>query len=267
MENKNQIRDAVRERYSQIAERAANAPVDCCTPKIGSSCCNPNEDLDLRSEKMGYSLNELNQVPEGSNLGLGCGNPQAIAKLKAGETVIDLGSGAGFDAFLAAKQVGENGQVIGVDMTPEMIKRARQNAEKIAARQVDFRLGEIEHLPVANETADVIISNCVINLSPEKLKVFQEAFRVLKPGGRLAISDIVALEELPEEIQKDLSLYAGCVSGASTVHELTQMLKSSGFKQISIEPKSESKNLIQDWDESNTFSEYIISASIEAVKP
>jgi ubiquinone/menaquinone biosynthesis C-methylase UbiE len=216
---------------------------------------------------MGYSLNELNQVPEGSNLGLGCGNPQAIAKLKAGETVIDLGSGAGFDAFLAAKQVGENGQVIGVDMTPEMIKRARQNAEKIAARQVEFRLGEIEHLPVANETADVIISNCVINLSPEKLKVFQEAFRVLKPGGRLAISDIVALEELPEEIQRDLSLYAGCVSGASTVHELTQMLRSSGFTQISIEPKSESKNLIQDWDESNTFSEYIISASIEAVKP
>lgn len=263
MKNKDEIRDAVRERYSQVAVANSNQPQSCCGP----DCCSPQETFDLQSLKLGYSKEELKQVPEGANLALGCGNPQAIAALKAGEVVIDLGSGAGFDAFLAAQQVGKTGKVIGVDMTPSMISKARKNAEKMETTQVEFLLGEIENLPIANETADVIISNCVINLSPEKHKVFREAFRVLKRGGRLAISDIVALKELPETIQSDLALYAGCVSGASTVATLKQLLADSGFVDIRIQPKSESQSVIQDWDKNNSFSDYVISATIEAVKP
>ena len=263
MKDTNEIRDAVRKRYSQIATADPTQSESCCAP----NCCSPQEDFDLKSLKLGYSKEELKQAPEGANLGLGCGNPQAIAALKPGEVVIDLGSGAGFDAFLAARQVGENGQVIGVDMTPSMITKARQNANKIDAKQVEFRLGEIENLPVADETADVIISNCVINLSPEKPKVFQEAFRVLKHGGRLAISDIVALKELPEAIRTDLALYAGCVSGASSIETLKQTLKDAGFEDVRIHPKEESKSVIEDWDANNLFSGYVISATIEAVKP
>jgi len=263
MENKNVIRDAVRERYSQIAGAGPISAKSCCGP----DCCSPQEDFDIQSFKLGYSSEELKQVPEGANLGLGCGNPQAIAGLKPGETVVDLGSGAGFDAFLAAKQVGETGQVIGVDMTPAMISKSRGNAEKINLPQVEFRLGEIENLPVANDTADVIISNCVINLSPEKPKVFKEAFRILKHGGRLAISDVVALKELPEQIKSDLSLYSGCLAGASSIPALTSMMEEAGFKNIRINPKEESKEVIREWDPNNSFSDYIISATIEAVKP
>lgn len=263
MKNKDEIRDAVRERYSDIAIAGSTQQQSCCGP----DCCSPQESFDLQSLKLGYSKEELKQVPEGANLGLGCGNPQAIAALKAGEVVVDLGSGAGFDAFLAAQQVGKTGKVIGVDMTPSMISKARKNAEKLETTQVEFRLGEIENLPIANEIVDVIISNCVINLSPEKHKVFKEAFRVLKSGGRLAISDIIALKELPEAIQSDLALYAGCVSGASTVATLKQLLADSGFVDIRIQPKNESKSIIQDWDKNNSFSDYVISATIEAVKP
>jgi SAM-dependent methyltransferase len=263
MENKNEIRDAVRERYSQIAGSGPVATKSCCGP----DCCSPQDDLDIQSFKLGYSPEELKQVPEGANLGLGCGNPQAIAALKPGETVVDLGSGAGFDAFLAARQVGETGLVIGVDMTPAMISKARKNAEKINITQVEFRLGEIENLPVANEIADVIISNCVINLSPEKPKVFKEAFRILKHGGRLAISDIVTLKELPDEVKSDMALYTGCVAGASSVSALTEMMEDAGFTDIRIQAKDESKEVIREWDQNNSFSDYVISATIEAVKP
>lgn len=264
MENNNSIRNVVRERYSSIAK--SSLLNSCCSPSTESACCMP-QDFDIQSLKLGYSEEELKLAPEGSNLGLGCGNPQAMAAIKSGEVVLDLGSGAGFDAFLAAKKVGENGLVIGVDMTPDMITKARENTEKIEAKQVDFRLGEIENLPVANDNVDVIISNCVINLSPDKPKVFKEAYRVLKSGGRLAISDIVTLTELPEKLKSDMEMYSACVSGASSIDEIKSMLEDTGFMHINIQDKAESKKFIQEWDTKNTFSDYIISASIEAIKP
>ena len=180
-------------------------------------------------------------------MGLGCGNPGAIASIKPGETILDLGSGGGFDCFLAASEAGNAGQVIGIDMTPTMISKARDNAVKGHYNNVEFRLGEIEHMPVANDTVDVIISNCVINLSPDKQQVFSEAFRVLKPGGRLAISDVVASAELPEEIKNDLALYSGCMAGASQISELQAILEKNGFEKINIAPKDESKDFIKDW--------------------
>ncbi|MEZ5105089.1 MAG: arsenite methyltransferase [Draconibacterium sp.] len=267
MKNENKIRDAVRERYGKIALAASEVQNGCCTPTKNNQCCSSQEDFDLKSLKIGYSIEEVKHVPESSNLGLGCGNPQAIANLRAGEIVVDLGSGAGFDAFLAARQVGESGKVIGVDMTPAMISKARKNAEAIDFNNVEFRLGEIENLPVANAVADVIISNCVINLSPEKQKVFNEAHRVLKPGGRLAISDVVSLKELPENIKANMELYGACISGASSVNELTAMMNSAGFENISIKPKEESREIIKEWDSSEIFADYVISASIEAIKP
>jgi arsenite methyltransferase len=206
-------------------------------------------------------------VPQGANMGLGCGNPQAIAALKTGETVLDLGSGGGFDCFLAARQVGETGRVIGVDMTPAMISKARHNAEQGGYRNVEFRLGEIEHLPVADATVDVIISNCVINLSPDKSRVFADAYRVLKPGGRLAISDIVASAELPEHVRTDMALYTGCMAGASLVADIEAMLAASGFTQIRVAPKDESKSFIRDWAPETEITDYVVSATIEAVKP
>jgi SAM-dependent methyltransferase len=224
-------------------------------------------DADDAARTLGYTEEEITAVPQGSNLGLGCGNPQAIASLKAGETVLDLGSGAGFDAFLAARQVGDSGFVIGVDMTPDMVAKARGNAEKCGFQNVEFRLGEIEHLPVADNSVDVIISNCVINLSPEKAKVFEEAFRVLKPGGRLAISDIVATAELPEEARHNLALYTGCVAGASLIGDTERMLTESGFTQIQIKPKDESRSFIRDWVPGGHVEDYVVSAAIEARKP
>ncbi len=206
-------------------------------------------------------------MPAGADLGLGCGNPQAIAALQPGETVLDLGSGAGFDCFLAVRQVGPSGLVIGVDMTAEMVTKARQNAEKAGYGNVEFRLGEIEHLPVADASVDVIISNCVINLSPDKFQVFREAFRVLRPGGRLAISDIVTTAPLPEEVRHDLALYAGCIAGAATIMEIEAMLREAGFKQIRIQPKDESRQLIREWAPGRKIEDFIVSATIEAVKP
>ncbi len=209
----------------------------------------------------------MSGVPEGSNMGLGCGNPQAIASLQPGETVLDLGSGGGFDCFLAVRAVGDKGLVIGVDMTPEMITKSRRNAEKAGMGNVDFRLGELENLPVADGMVDVIISNCVINLSPEKEKVFSEAFRVLKPGGRLAISDIVAAAELPDDIKNDMAIHTGCIAGASSIQELESMLHRTGFGNIRVKPKAESRTFIRDWMPGSKIEDYVVSATIEAVKP
>jgi SAM-dependent methyltransferase len=252
------ILEAVRRRYGQAAE------VEGCS--CGPSCCGTSAP-DAVSQALGYSAGEIAAVPAGANLGLGCGNPQAIAALKPGETVLDLGSGAGSDCFLAARQVGPTGRVIGVDMTPEMLTKARANAERGGYPNVEFRLGEIEHLPVADSAIDVILSNCVINLSPDKARVFAESFRVLRPGGRLAISDVVACADLPAHIRDDIALLTGCMAGASTMIEVGQMLTTAGFQQIRIEPKEESKSFIREWAPDVPITDYVIAATIEAVKP
>lgn len=256
------IRKAVRDRYGKVAE---SGTAGCgCSP----SCCDAaSTDAKVTTLGLGYSTTDVNEVPDGANMGLGCGNPNAIASLKRGETVLDLGSGGGFDCFLALKAVGETGQVIGVDMTSEMVSKARKNAESLGQGNIDFRLGEIENLPVADATVDVILSNCVINLSPDKSKVFQEAFRVLKPGGRLAISDIVATAELPAHLKNDMALLTGCISGAATITDIEEMLADRGFEQIAVRPKDESKDFIQNWVPGSNIEEYVISASIEALKP
>lgn len=249
-----ELREAVRERYANIAINR------------GSDCCGEGN-ADVTSARLGYSEDELTAVPEGANLGLGCGNPQAIANLKPGETVLDLGSGAGFDCFLAAKAVGETGYVLGVDMTHEMLQKARENASKLCAENVEFRLGEIEHLPVADNTVDVIISNCVVNLSPDKPQVYREAFRALKPGGRLAISDVVAFRTLPETVLNDLKAYTGCMAGASLITELQTILGDAGFTNIQITSKDESREVIDDWAPGTDVADYVASANVEAVKP
>ena len=257
-----EIRQAVRENYAAVAR--ADSGCGC-----GPACCTPVglPAADILSRGIGYSESEVSAVPEGANMGLGCGNPQAIAELKPGEVVLDLGSGGGFDCFLAARQVGESGHVIGVDMTPDMVSKARGNAQKGGYSNVEFRLGEIEHLPVADGTVDAIISNCVLNLSPDKGQVFRDAFRVLKPGGRLAISDIVATAVLPEEARRDLALYTGCMAGASLIGDLEAMMKSAGFDQVRITPKDESRAFISEWPQGRKIEDFVISANIEAVKP
>lgn len=258
-----EIRTVVRKKYGEVAKSDSSG---CCTPM--SSCCGePVTSLENLGTLTGYSEEELSLAPQGSNMGLGCGNPQAIAALKPGETVLDLGSGGGFDCFLAAKQVGDTGKVIGVDMTPEMISKARENALKGDYSNVEFRLGEIERIPAADSSIDVIISNCVINLSPKKLDVFKEAFRILKPGGRLAISDVVATAQLPPEFKNDLDLLSACVSGAATMAEITEMLQEAGFQNIEIQTKDESRELISHWVPGKNVQDYIVSATIEAVKP
>jgi len=261
------VKTTVRERYGRIAEQGGScgcAPT-CCTPAPAGKP--QDRDAAAVSRGLGYSPDETSAVPEGANLGLGCGNPQAIAALKSGETVLDLGSGAGFDAFLAAPAVGPTGRVIGVDMTPEMVSKARKNQANGGFENVEFRLGEIESLPVADATMDVIISNCVINLSPDKPRVFREAFRVLKPGGRLAVSDIVALAPIPEELRKDWELYTGCVAGASLVDDLKAMLSQAGFTNIRIVRKGESREIIDGWFPGRKAEDFVASANIEAVKP
>jgi len=258
------IRQHVRASYAEVAQR--DEAGEACGEE--SSCCGVSEGpIGLFSTRFGYSEADVDNVPEGADMGLGCGNPRAIASLQEGETVVDLGSGGGFDAFLAAREVGESGLVIGVDMTPDMLSKARNNAVKGGYPNTDFRLGEIEHLPVADNSVDVIISNCVINLSPNKPQVFREAFRVLKSGGRLAISDVVASIELPEEIKNDPILYSGCMAGASEVGLLEEMIAEAGFEQIRIAPKDSSKEFIKDWAPGKGVEEYVLSATIEAVKP
>ena len=249
-----QIKAAVRETYGQIATEERSA--GCCG---SSGCCGPTSDA------IGYSEEERRSAPEGADLGLGCGNPQAIAELKPGERVLDLGSGAGFDAFLAARQVGETGSVIGVDMTVQMIAKARANIGKTELRNVEFRLGEIEHLPVADASVDVIMSNCVINLSTDKAAVFREAFRVLAPGGRVAISDIVATREIPDAVRNDLKAYAGCVSGAALVEDVEALLAAAGFQDVGIEINGNSASLVEGW--SPGAGSLVGSALIRATKP
>ena len=261
-----EVRQNVRNSYREVAQ--ANDSGDCCGEQ--TSCCGVSSDAAINtlvSTRLGYSKDDLANVPEGADMGLGCGNPRAIASIRRGETVLDLGSGGGFDCFLAAAETGESGQVIGVDMTPEMISKARNNADRGNYSQVEFRLGEIEYLPVANDSVDVIISNCVINLSPDKQRVFSEAFRVLKNGGRLAISDVVASTELPQHVRDDLQLYSGCMAGASHIDELGQILADNGFTDIRIAPKDESREFIKDWAPGRGVEEYVVSATIEATKP
>ncbi len=226
--NKEETKKIVREGYAKVAAQKSS----CCGPV--SSCGSTADASNNISKKIGYTDEELKAVPEGANLGLGCGNPVAIASLKEGETVLDLGSGPGFDCFLAAEKVGENGKVIGVDMTPEMLEKARENAAKGNYSNVDFRLGEIENLPVADNSVDVVISNCVINLSPDKESVFKETFRVLKPGGRIMISDVVLSKELPDFVKNSDEAYVGCISGATLKDEYLKTIENAGFKEVEI---------------------------------
>lgn len=262
MSNKEIIRASIRKRYSDIATKGSQG--GCCS---GSCCCNSNPvDINQSSINVGYTELDLSSVPDGANMGLGCGNPIAIASLKEGEIVLDLGSGGGFDCFLAREKVGETGRVIGIDMTPDMIMLARENVEKAGYKNVEFRLGEIEHLPVADESIDVIISNCVINLSLDKTKVFDDAFRVLKSGGRLSITDVVATAELPEQIKEDLEMMSGCIAGAEYVENIKVMLENSGFKNVRMEPKDNSKEIINSWVPDKNIENFVASFIIEATK-
>jgi len=225
---KEDIKEVIKKEYGEIAKQKKS----CCN--LANSCCGNIKTAKDISKRIGYTDNDISTVPESANLGLGCGNPIALASLKEGEVVLDLGSGAGFDTFLAANKVGDDGKVIGIDMTPEMIEKARENAEKGKYKNVEFRLGEINNLPVADNLIDVVISNCVINLVPDKKRVFREAFRVLKPGGRLIVSDIVLLKKLPYEIINSVEAYIGCVSGAIMKDEYTKAIEESGFEEIRI---------------------------------
>jgi SAM-dependent methyltransferase len=247
------VREEVRRRYGATASGKSVCADECCTSTEATS--------------LGYSAQDTAAAPEAANLGLGCGNPLAIASLKEGQVVLDLGSGAGFDCFLAARAVGKTGRVIGVDMTHEMLSKARENAQKNGFTNVEFRLGEIEALPVADNSVDVIISNCVINLSPEKQRVFNEAFRVLKAGGRLAVADMVATAPLPDDIKADWAAYTGCIAGASQITELERMLQASGFKHIKIAAKDSSRSFIREWLPGRRIEDNLVSATIEAVKP
>jgi len=259
-------REDVRQAYAKVASADSAGE----GTELAGSCCGVSDDASINtliSSRLGYSEADMQLAPKGADLGLGCGNPKAIAALSPGEVVIDLGAGAGFDCFLAAHEVTETGHVIGVDMTPTMLSKARGNAARGGYSQVEFRLGEIEHLPIANNTADVIISNCVINLSPDKPQVFREAFRVLKPNGRLAISDVVATVELPEEMRKDKALIAGCMGNAALITDLEAAMEAAGFVDISIQPKDESRSFIKDWAPGSGVEDYVLSATIEARKP
>jgi len=247
------------------AEASAKAG-GCGSPNSGGGCCGGTADAGY-SQQIGYSPTDVASVPAGADLGLGCGNPLAIASIKPGETVLDLGSGAGFDCLLAARQLNGTGRVIGVDMTPPMIGKARRNAAKAGFANVEFRLGEIEHLPVADATVDLIISNCVINLSPEKARVFREAFRVLKPGGRLAISDVVATAPVPPALREQLEAIGACVAGAARVSELQVMLRTAGFNRIDIQPREASRQLVAQWTADPTVADFVVSAYLTAYKP
>lgn len=263
-----EIREIVRERYATIA-RGEDA---CCNEHGGdehtdeASCCGDST-TETESERLGYDDQDIAAVADGADLGLGCGNPGAFAEMSRGETVLDLGSGAGFDCFLAAREVGADGRVIGVDMTPAMVSKARENVVTNDVSNVEFRLGEIAHLPVPDGVIDVVISNCVINLAPEKAKVFAETYRVLEPGGRVAISDVVQTAPFPDQVRLTPESLAGCVAGASTVDALEEMLEEAGFEDIEVQPQSDSREFIREWDADRDLGEYLVSATIQAVKP
>jgi arsenite methyltransferase len=274
--DKEEIRKVVREGYGKIAKQDSS----CCASE--KSCCGSANSAQDIGRKIGYSQEELKAVPEGANLGLGCGNPIALASLKEGEVVLDLGSGAGFDCFLAANQVGKTGKVIGVDMTAEMLDRARENARKGNYDNVEFRLGEIENLPLGDRQVDVIISNCVINLSPNKKRVFQEAFRVLRPGGSLMVSDIVLLKELPAEIKNSVAAYVGCVAGAVTRKEYLETIQAAGFEETKVlgeaafsvellanDPiaREIAKNLKLTPERAEDLANSVVSIKVSAIKP
>jgi SAM-dependent methyltransferase len=260
-------RRLVRERYGAIA--TSDDGEDCCS---SAACCDPaaapgGEGTRERGELLGYSTDDLDSVEAGANLGLGCGNPKALASLAPGESVLDLGSGAGFDCFLAAQEVGEAGRVVGVDMTPEMVEQARANAAANESENVEFRLGEIEHLPVADGTVDVVISNCVVNLSPDEAQVFREAFRALRAGGRLAISDVVLTAPVPDDVRADPDSVAACVAGASTIDRLEELLADAGFEDVEVTPKDDSDRFVREWDDDRDPSAFLVSAAITARKP
>jgi arsenite methyltransferase len=254
-----ELREQVRSRYGDIARREGSC---CC----GGEHASTPTDAASYAAKLGYSPDDVLSVPAGADMGLGCGNPHAIAGLKPGETVLDLGSGGGLDCFLAARQIGPEGRAIGVDMTPDMVSKARRAARDAGYHNVEFRLGEIEHLPVADGTVDIILSNCVINLSPNKQSVFNEAFRVLRSGGRLAISDVVAVRPLPETLRADTGAYCSCVSGAALVSDVEQMLCDAGFSEVRVDIKPESAEIVKDWEHGAGHEEYVRSAIITAVK-
>lgn len=269
---KEEIKKAVSAGYAKIVRGEGS----CCS--TNDSSCKPDD----ISKNIGYTDNDLQSVPKGANLGLGCGNPVAIASLKEGEVVVDLGSGAGFDCFLAANKVGRTGRVIGIDMTPEMIERARANASKGGYENVEFRLGEIENLPVADNGADIIISNCVINLSPDKKSVFKEAYRVIKPGGRIMVSDMVLLRDLPEFIKKSVEAYIGCISGAMIKGDYLEIVRDAGFQDVKIvdeahfpvelmENDPTVKSLIEKYniksEDVKDLTESVVSIKLNAVKP
>ncbi len=263
--NQETVRANVRENYGRIAREGGS----CCGP----TCCSPDAKAEpagarpATAERLGYNSQEIQRVPDEANLGLGCGNPHLNAELKAGETVLDLGSGAGFDCFIAARAVGPTGRVIGVDMTPEMISRARRIADGNESTNIEFRLGEIEHLPVATASVDVIISNCVINLSPDKPAAYREAFRVLKPGGRLTIADIVRTGPMPDAVRDNPDMLSGCVSGAEEPDMLRAILTEAGFVDITLTPTNSSADLLRDWFPGKAMEEYVTSAVLRARKP
>jgi len=248
------VRATVREHYGNIARGTNTACAPGCCGSTGTAAAT-----------LGYTADQTEAIPDGADLGLGCGNPTAIASLGEGETVLDLGAGGGFDCFIAARQVGPRGRVIGVDMTADMIQRARQNARKVNATNVEFRLGEIEHLPVADGSVDAILSNCVINLSPDKPAVFREAFRVLRPGGRLAISDVVATGPIPVELQHQAAALAGCIAGAAPLDDVRAMLIAAGFVGVEVKLAPRSAEIVGAWLPG--IERFVASASIEATKP
>ncbi|MGE0867552.1 MAG: arsenite methyltransferase [Kofleriaceae bacterium] len=260
-----EVRGMVRDHYGKVARSGASTG---CSPASSTGCCSPGSgsaDCGTSAGTLGYTADQMQAAPEGADLGLGCGNPTALASLRPGETVLDLGSGGGFDCFIAAHQVGPTGRVIGVDMTAEMVARARDNARKVKATNVEFRLGEIEHLPVADDSVDAILSNCVINLSPEKAAVFGEAFRVLRPGGRLAISDVVATAAIPPELQSQAGALAGCIAGAAHIDDVRAMLKAAGFVDVEVEIAPRSAEIVGGW--MGGIEKFVASATIEARKP
>ncbi len=258
----NELKKVVKEHYGKVAVNATG-----CCGNGSLPCCGSGDSLTQISERIGYRPDEISNLPEGAVLGLGCGNPLGLARIKEGDTILDLGSGGGIDCFLASRKVGPRGKVIGIDMTPEMVARARRNADSGNYQNVEFRLGDIEALPVESNSVNLIISNCVINLSPNKKKVYAEAFRVMKPGGELSISDIVAYKPLSDEWRQNLEAFSACVSGAALIDELLEILRACGFVDVKITPDPESSRMIKEWYPGSGLEEYLVSAHLSARKP